>query len=519
MSEHSSPWLVDSAPSWPALKGEIDVDFVIVGGGIAGLTTASLLHRSGSRVAVVEARRVGHGTTGHTTGKVTSQHGLVYQSLIERHGEQAARAYAAANQQAIGEIETNVQRLGVDCSFERLPAYVYTRDPRRREDFELEHAATTQLGLPASLTTHIDLPFSVESAIRFDDQAMFDTGPYVLALAREVGSGPGMVFENTRAVAISESTDRVTVQTESGEVNARNAIVATLAPFMDRSGFFARMKPSRSYGVAAILKDGGISGMHINVDSPTRSTRPWRQDGGAGIVVVGEAHSVGHRRARPRRWGDLESWARQHFDVDSFEYRWSAQDFESVDQMPYVGRAPFMRRTYVATGFRKWGLTNATAAAHVIADLLTGQDNEWVEAYDPTRVGDIHTLGRASLLNLGVANEFVRGHLLRLFAPSVANLKPGEGRLVRDDGITVAAYRDPDGDLHCLSPTCTHLGCTVKWNRAEKSWDCPCHGSRFSVEGEVLNGPATAPLRPIVLDDEDEDPRQDPEVEAPSSSQ
>ncbi|HUG31772.1 MAG TPA: FAD-dependent oxidoreductase [Acidimicrobiia bacterium] len=501
MSEHGSPWLANpSPPSWPNLQGTLEVDFVVVGAGISGLTTASLLHGRGSSVAVVEANRVGHGTTGHTTGKITSQHGLVYRSLIERHGEERARAYAQVNQQAIGEIEATVRRLGVDCSFERLPAFIYTRDPRRREDLESEYSAVESLGLPASLTTDIDLPFPIELALRFDDQALFDTGPYVLALAQEISSGSGLIFENTRAVGISETTDGVTVHTESGEVKARNAIVATLIPFMDRSGFFARMKPSRAYGVAATLNEGGITGMHINVDSPTRSTRPWRQESGAGIVVVGEGHSVGHRRARPRRWGDLESWARQHFDVESFEYRWSSQDFESVDQLPYVGRAPFMRRTYVATGFRKWGLTNATAAAHMIADLLTGRDGDWVAAYDATRLGGINTLARTSLLNLGVANKFVQGRVRRLLAPSVDDLNRGEGGLVRENGTTLAAYRDPDGDLHCVSPTCTHLGCTVRWNHAEKSWDCPCHGSRFSVDGEILNGPATDPLQPIVVE-------------------
>lgn len=501
MSEHGSPWLADpSPPAWPKLEGALEVDFVVVGAGISGLTTASLLHSNGSRVAVLEADRVGHGTTGHTTGKITSQHGLVYRSLIERHGMERANSYAQANQRAISAIGENVKRLGVDSSFERLPAYLYTRDPRRRADLESECSAAESLGLPASLTMDIDLPFPIESAIRFDDQALLDIGPYILGLARELSSGSGLIFENTRAVRITEKTNGVTVHTESGQVTASNAIVATLIPFMDRSGFFARMKPSRSYGIAAILNGDGITGMHINVDSPTRSTRPWRQDKGSGIVVVGEGHSVGHRQARPRRWGELEKWARQHFEVESFEYRWSSQDFESVDKLPYVGRAPLMRRTYVATGFRKWGLTNATAAAHMIADRMAGRDGDWSATFDATRLGNLHTLARTFSLNLGVANKFVRGRLQRLFAPAVDDLDRGEGSLVRANGSTLAAYRDPDGDLHCLSPTCSHLGCTVRWNHAEKSWDCPCHGSRFSIDGQVLNGPATDPLQPIVVE-------------------
>jgi len=501
MSEHGSPWLAGlDAPSWPSLGGEVETDFVIVGAGIAGLTVASLLAGDGATVAVLEANRVGRGTTGHTTGKITSQHGLIYRELVDRHGEEKAAAYARVNEEAIRHVEATVEELDVDCSFRRLAAYVYTTDPRRRADLEAECAVARGLGLPASLTTDIDLPFPVEMAVRFDDQALFNVGPYLMALARRLNSGSGLVFEGSRAVGISEKGGRVTVQTGSGKVTARKAVVTTLIPFMDRSGFFARMKPSRAYGVAAVLDSGGITGMHINADSPTRSTRPWDTDRGTGVVVVGEGHSVGHRRARPGRWGELERWARDHFDVGSFEFRWSSQDFETVDRIPYVGRAPLMRNTYVATGFRKWGLSNATAAAHIIADLVSGRDSDEADVFAANRVGDARALARTSLLNLYVARRFVGDRLQRLVAPSIDTLERGEGGLVRADGDTIAAYRDSEDNLHCLSPTCTHLGCTVKWNHAEKSWDCPCHGSRFDVEGAILNGPATEPLPRLDLE-------------------
>lgn len=500
MPERESPWLAGLAPpSWPTLERDLEVDFVVVGAGITGLTVASRLHAGGSSVALLEADRVGRGTTGHTTGKITSQHGLIYRSLIEGHGKERAKAYAQANQQAIEEIEDIVARLGVDCSFERLPAYVYTRDPRRRGDLEAEQSAAEDLGLPANLTTDIDLPFPIELALRFDHQAIFDVGPYILALAQDLSSGTGLIFENSRAVRIAETRNQVTVHTTSGKVTASHAVVATLIPFMDRSGLFARMKPGRAYGVAARLNSDQITGMHINIDSPIRSTRRWTTDDGPGVVVVGGGHSVGHRKAEPARWDELEEWTRRNFDVESFEYRWSAQDFESVDLIPYVGRAPLMRRTYVATGFRKWGLTNATAAAHMIADLLKGRHNDSVAAFDATRLGSVRSLARMSLLNLQVANRFVKGRLGRFFAPSADELDLGEGGLVRANGTTVAAYRDPDGDLHGLSPTCTHLGCTVRWNQAETSWDCPCHGSRFAIDGQILNGPATKPLERIVI--------------------
>ena len=495
MSEHGSPWLAGlDAPSWPSLEGELETDFVVVGAGISGLTVASLLAKDGSTVAVLEGNQVGRGTTGHTTGKITSQHGLIYRDLIDRHGEEKAAAYARANEAAIRQVERTVEELGVDCSFQRLPAYVYTTDPDRKGDLEAESGAAQVLGLPASLTTDIDLPFPVEMAVRFDDQALFDVGPYLMALATRLTSGTGQIFEGSRAVGISENGDRVTVRTTGGRVTARTAVVTTLIPFMDRSGFFARMTPSRGYGAAAVLDSGGLTGMHINVDSPTRSTRPWETDRGAGIVVVGEDHAVGDKRARPARWGELERWARDHFDVGSFEYRWSSQDFITVDRLPYVGRAPLMRNTYVATGFGKWGLSNATAAAGLIADLISGTDNDLADVLTANRVGDARTVGQTTMLNLHVARRLVGDRVQRLVAPALDTLDRGEGGLVRSGGDTIAAYRDPDDNLHCVSPTCTHLGCTVKWNHAEKSWDCPCHGSRFDIDGAVLDGPATKPL-------------------------
>ncbi|HEY9562143.1 MAG TPA: FAD-dependent oxidoreductase [Nocardioides sp.] len=501
MSEHQSVWLATAdQPTFPTLPGDLDVDVAVVGAGITGLTAALLLQRDGARVALIEADRVGAGTTGRTTGKVTAQHTLTYAGLIDKHGEGKARQYAEANQQAIDTVERLAAETSADCQFERAPAFVYTQVADDREKLEAEHHAAVRLGLPATLTSDIDLPFAIELALRFDDQAHFHPARYTAALARTLAANGAQIFEHTRATDVDERLDHATVRTPSGDVRAGHVVLATLLPFVDLGGFFAKASPTRAYGIAARLRSGAPSGMHINSGSPSWSTRPWIDGHNPGLIVVGENHPTGHGDTGPGKWGELERWTREHFDVESFEYRWSAQDYTTVDDVPYVGRSPRMSRTLVATGFKKWGLTNGTAAAQILADLVAGRDNPWAEVFDATRIGDADTVKKLVEENVHVGKRFVKDRVARLRADTVAHLAPGDGGMVEIDGDTVGAYRDATGAVHAVSITCTHMGCTLHWNGAETSWDCPCHGSRFATDGGVLNGPAVEPLDPIDVD-------------------
>lgn len=493
MPEHLSVWLAGRHhPPQPGLSGEQTADVVVVGAGITGLTAALWLRRAGAEVVVVEAGQVAGGTTGHTTGKVTSQHGLVYRQLIDHHGEDAARLYALANQDAIDDVAALVAETGASCGFDRTAAFIYALDEDELAALEEEHEAAFRLGLPSSLTTATDLPFPVEGALVFANQAYFHPVRYCDALAAAFLAEGGRIFEDSRVTDVDESSETVTVGTDQGEVRAGHALLATLLPFVDRGGFFAKTRPSRSYGIAARLRAAPPAGMYISAGTPTRSVRPWKE--GDGIVVVGEGHETGAEEAVPARWGALERWASEHFDVESFEYRWSSQDYQTVDSIPYVGRSPLMSRTFVATGFGKWGLTNATAAARILVDLVAGRSHGFLEAFDAGRIGDAAAVGKLIKDNLHVARLLIGDRVARLAAPGIDDLSPGEGRVVDLDGDTVGAYRDVAGVLHVVSVTCTHLGCTVRWNAAETSWDCPCHGSRFALDGSVLVGPATEPL-------------------------
>jgi glycine/D-amino acid oxidase-like deaminating enzyme/Rieske Fe-S protein len=504
MSAHESVWLATSErPAFPALHVDVDVDVAVVGGGITGLTTALMLQRAGARVALVEGNRIGAGTTGNTTGKITSQHSLAYADLVERHGEDRARQYAEANQWAVTKVAELAGELAPDCRFEQASAYVYDTTGDHRGAIQAEYEAAVRLGLPATLTADVDLPLPVALALRFDEQAHLHPGRYVAGLARGLAAAGATVVEHTRALAVDERDDRAIVRTATGTVSADHVVVATLLPFVDIGGFFAKARPVRSYGIAARLAGDAPAGMHIDTGSPSRSTRPWLDGDRRGLIVVGEGHATGHDDAGPGRWGALERWTRDHFDVESFEYRWSAQDYTTVDELPYVGRSPRTRRTYVATGFRKWGLTNGTAAAAILTELVQGREHRWHEAFDATRIGDAGTVKQLVEENVHVGKRFVRDWAGRLTARSVAHLAPGDGGIVEIDGHVVAAHRRADGSVAAVSATCTHLGCTVQWNGAESSWDCPCHGSRFAADGSVLDAPAVEPLAPVDVDTDD----------------
>lgn len=501
MPQHESAWLAGvERRERPPIESDIRADVVVVGGGITGLTTALMVQRTGRQVALIEADRIGSGTTGRTTGKVSSLHGLNYAGMIERHGLEKAKAYAEANQWAIDAVAELADEIEQDCTFVRAPAYVYTTRTSGRADIDSEYVAAQRLDLPATLTDTTDLPFPVEIALRFEEQAHIDVGPYIVGLAELFEAAGGHLFERSRATSLTETLSTATVKTPSGKLTADHVIIATLIPFLDRGGFFARMKATRAYGIAATLSSGQLEGVHINTGSPTRSTRPWSENGQAGLVVVGEGHPTGKGKPSEGRWMELEKWAANEFDIDSFRYRWSSQDYTAVDEIPYVGPSPLTKNVSVATGMKKWGLSNGTVAARLLSDRLTGTANPWAETFSSTRIGDHRSLAELAARNVEVARDMIVARLGRLAAPELNTLDAGEGGIVRWDGEAIAAYRDADGQFYCVSATCTHLGCTVEFNAAETSWDCPCHGSRFDVSGQVLAGPAVEPLSPIDLE-------------------
>ena len=492
-SDSQSLWLTTAPETrYPPLAGEPAVDVAILGGGIAGLTTALLLKRAGARVAVVEARRVGSGVTGNTTAKVSALQSTIYSTIRSRKGGEAAGVYATASLAAVELVERLAREEGIDCGLDRRSAFTYalTADERRAVEEELDAAA--RAGLAVELFDGPELPFPLHGAVRLADQLQFQPVDYVQGLARAVDGDGSHVFEETRATAVDEGSPCV-VRTTGGSLKADHVVVATHYPVFDRGLYFARLEAQRSYCIAARLAPASElpRGMWINAGDPTRSIRSH----GDLLIVGGEGHAAGDRDATPERFRRLERFAREHWDVTEVTHRWSAQDPVPYDHLPAIGPYhPFSSRLWVSTGFMKWGLTSATFGAVILADLIGGRENDWAPTFTPSRLSP-RSAPAVAKLGLKFSADLVLDRVRPPQAWSRANVPAGEARVVQDGLGKTGVYRDAGGVLHAVSLRCTHLGCLLRFNAAEISWDCPCHGSRFDVDGNVLEGPAVAPLR------------------------
>lgn len=492
-----SLWIATTpSTSFPPLSGDLEVDVAVVGAGITGITSALLLKRAGKSVALLDMKRVARGASGYTTAKLTSGHKLIYTALEERFDRERARLYAEANETAIALIESLVTEYGIDCDLERKPNYVYAEGGESTSQIEEEAAAARRAGLPASVVTETTLPFPVAAALCLPDQAQFHPRKYLLALTDRIPGDGSHVFEQTRALNVTQASPCI-VETERGRVLANDVVLATHLPFEDKGFFFAKAHPSRSYAVAAPLEDERApEGMFISIDKLERSVRTAWSEEGLCLIVGGEGHKPGQNYDTRQRYTRLEDWARKWFGVERIAFRWSTQDFISVDQLPFVGPlGPGGDHVWVATAYGKWGMTNGTAAASILADRVVGRESPSYNVFDSTRLGSLLTK-KLVTENAGALHHLLGDRLTLPGAETLERLSVGEGVVARLDGENQAISKTEAGEPLAVSAACTHMGCLVAWNTAERTWDCPCHGSRYLPDGTVIEGPAVKDLEP-----------------------
>lgn len=493
---NKSLWIATTANTdFPRLEGDIIVDVAIIGGGLVGLTAASILTDAGKAVAVIDIHKIAKRVTGHTTAKVTSLHGYIYQELKERFSEDEIKVYADMNQAAIDKIEGIVRNKKIDCDFKRTSAYTYTEIAENLRFVEAEVEIATRLGLPVSFTSSPDVPFTVKGAVRFESQAQFHPRKYLLGLAQGLNEGGSFVFENTRAFDIEEGEPNVVI-TDTGRVRATDVILATQFPVYDKGQFFKKLSPHYAYALGVFLNSRVPEGMYYTEDGFHHSFRNQPAEGGTLLIVGGGNHRTGYGGDILSNYREIEKYASEHFDIKSLEYFWSTEDYDTLDGLPYIGKSPGSERIYLATGFGGWGMTNGTASAQIITDMILDRSQPWFELFNPARAErpkkEIKQEGPEE--KAGPAEDAAKKPEPRQAPQSIDDVSAGEGAIMEIDSEKVAVYKDRQGEVYSFSAKCTHMGCQVNWNNAELTWDCTCHGSRFSYDGQVIHNPAPKPL-------------------------
>jgi glycine/D-amino acid oxidase-like deaminating enzyme/nitrite reductase/ring-hydroxylating ferredoxin subunit len=483
------------APTFEQLSGDMEVDVAIIGGGITGLTAAYLLQKAGQKVVVIEAARIGMGVTGYTTAHLTEQLDIFFTDLIKRFGKKKATIIAQTSRAAIDQIATNIRDLQIEADFTHVPGYLYSEDQDDRQFLQAEALAAQELGIKAEFVKAVPLPFPTVGAVKFPAQGQFHPLKYIYGLANFVQQNGGHIFEQTRVQNIKGRK----VITPQGVVRAKKIVMGTHTPILTRLlSVQGKLSPKRSYVLGAKLEGGQRiePGLYWETKRPYHYMRSWGEGDDHVLVVGGEDHPTGIAADTRPSFDRLKRYARKKFSVASVDSQWSAQYFNAADDVPYIGKAPLTPHVYVATGFSGTGLTFGTASAMLISDLILGRENVWAKVYKPSRLS-LAALRQLVVFGINNVRHVLLDRLKSARAGSPDDLASGEGRLMRYQGKNMAVYKDDQGKVTKLSPICTHAGCVVQFNSAEKTWDCPCHGSRFSGEGKVLVGPAVEDLTSI----------------------
>jgi glycine/D-amino acid oxidase-like deaminating enzyme/nitrite reductase/ring-hydroxylating ferredoxin subunit len=489
---------VELPRNFSQLASDMKVDVCVIGAGITGLTTAYLLQKEGCSVAVLDAWGLAAGETGRTTAHLTAVLDDRFFDLESLFGEDKARLAAQSHRAAINTIHEIAQRERIDCDFEWVDGYLAALDDDQKKDFDKEKEAVTRAGF-ADMRILSALPLEqadLGPVMQFPRQACFHINKYMSGLAQAFLKAGGRIFTGVRVTDI-HNDGRPFVKTEQGHIIAAgHIVVATNTPVNDRVTMHTKQAAYRTYVVAyEIPKDSYPGFLLWDMADPYHYVRIVRGDSTDYLIAGGEDHKTGQADDAEARYARIDQWTRQYFSgLGSIAYRWSGQIMEPVDSLAFLGRNPGGdKNVYIATGDSGNGMTHGTVAAMLITALILGRHNDWEDVYDPSRK-PVRAAGTFLEENADVVAHLVKDWIAPGEVSNVEEIPNGQGAILRQGASKLAIYRDEAGALHVRSAVCTHLGCIVQWNGGEKSWDCPCHGSRFDTEGRVLNGPTTKAL-------------------------
>ncbi|UFS69300.1 FAD-dependent oxidoreductase [Geomonas sp. RF6] len=502
----ASIWMTVEVPTYAPLRADTHADVCIVGAGIAGLTTAYLLAREGKSVVVLDDGPIGSGMTARTTAHLSCAIDDRYYEIERLHGQKGAHLAADSHCSAIDRIEAIAKEEGIECDFERVDGYLFTPPGEPKEELDRELKAAHRAGLTdVEKVERAPIEFYTGMALRFPRQGQFHPTKYVAGLARAVERRGGRIFTGSHAASITGGS-RARVETSDGRLVTADAIVvATNTPVTNLVSMHTKQAPYTTYVIAATVPAGAVhKALYWDTPDPYHYVRLQTMrsaDGSAKdlLIVGGEDHKTGQAENYQERHQRLEAWARERFPIGDVEFRWSGQVMEPVDGIAFLGRNPGLdKNMYIVTGDSGMGMTHGTIGGMLITDQIMGRESPWEPLYDPSRKslrvsGILEFVGE----NVNVAGQYLSEYVTGGDVGSPDEIAPGEGAVIGLGVTKMAVYKDEQGNLYKRSALCAHLGCVVKWNSLEKSWDCPCHGSRYDRFGEVITGPANRGLAPV----------------------
>lgn len=497
---NNSLWLNSSnIKSYPPLANNLNVDVCIIGGGITGLSCGYYLTKNELNVCVLEKDSIMSKTSGHTTAKITSQHGLIYKYLFDSYGKDLAQKYLNSNQQAITNIKNIIDLENIECDFDFENHYIYTTDANSIKKLKDEFNILRKLNYDARIINKVDLPISnIKAALEFNHQAKFNPVKYANGLSNYITNHSGLIFENSKVIKLEKSKDTYKIFSNGNIITSKYVIITTRYPIINFPGlYFLKMYSETSNLIAVETSSQLFKGMYINIDTPTFSFRTSSYNGKPIFLVGGLNHKTGSKIDLSNSYNLLEQKALDLYPDSKVLFKWNTHDSVSLDKIPYIGNfSNFYPNVYVATGFKKWGMTTSNVAANIINDMILKKENNYADIYTATRLRPIKN--RKEFTN--IIKESSHSLILNKFdipAARKEDINVNKGKIVNENGKKIGIYKDKNNIEYKVIPVCTHLGCELSWNNLDKTWDCPCHGSRYTYEGKLLYGPSKKDLKTL----------------------